>query len=76
MLPKNIQLKVKQLKIRKGVFYVLDINHSQKRRKGEFLIALAVALDGDGIKLGLGDDGDLGVEVDAERKRLKAAWQI
>jgi hypothetical protein len=55
-------------------FYVLDIN--SERKKGTFLIALAVALDGDGIKLGLGDDGDLGVEVDAERKMLKAVAQI
>ena len=29
------------------------------------LIALAIALDGDGIKFGLGDDGNLGMEVDA-----------
>ena len=30
------------------------------------LIALAIALDGDGIKFGLGDNGNLSVEVDAE----------
>ena len=30
------------------------------------LIALAIALDGDGIKFGLGDDGNLSVEVDAK----------
>ena len=29
------------------------------------LIALAVSLDRDGIKFGLGDDGHLSVEVDA-----------
>ena len=34
------------------------------------LIALAIALDGDGIKFGLGDDGNLSVEVDAENFRL------
>ena len=54
--------------------YVLDIK--SERKEGKFLIALAVALDGDGIELGLGDDGDLGVEVDAERKGLKAARQM
>ena len=30
------------------------------------LVALAVSLDGNGIKFGLGDNGNLGVEVDAE----------
>ena len=30
------------------------------------LIALAVTLDGDGVEFGLCDDGNLGVEVDAE----------
>ena len=30
------------------------------------LIALAIALDGDGIKFGLGDNGNLSVEVDAK----------
>ena len=35
------------------------------------LIALAIALDGDGIKFGLGDNGNLSVEVDAENFRLK-----
>ena len=30
------------------------------------LIAFAVSLDGDGVKFGLGDDGNLGVEVDAK----------
>ena len=57
------------------LFYVLDIKKLSERKEGKRkgLIALAVALDGDGIELGLGDDGDLGVEVDTERKRLKAA---
>ena len=32
------------------------------------LIALAVSLDRDGVKFGLGDNGDLSVEVDAEIK--------
>ena len=32
------------------------------------LVALAVSLDGNGIKFGLGDNGNLGVEVDAEQK--------
>ena len=32
------------------------------------LVALAVSLDGNGIKFGLGDNGNLGVEVDAEEK--------
>ena len=43
-----------------------------KYQKGEKrnLVALAVALDGDGIELGLGDDGDLGVQVDAEIQKL------
>ena len=31
------------------------------------LVALAVSLDGDFVKLGLGDDGDLGVECDAKK---------
>ena len=30
------------------------------------LIAFAVSLDGDGVKFGLGDDGNLSVEVDAK----------
>ena len=30
------------------------------------LIAFAVSLDRDGVKFGLGDNGDLGVEVDAK----------
>ena len=30
------------------------------------LVALAVSLDGNGIKFGLGDDGNLGVKVDAK----------
>ena len=34
------------------------------------LIALAIALDGDGVKFGLGDNGNLSVEVDAEEKWL------
>ena len=34
---------------------------------GYELVAFAVALDRDGIKLGLGDNGNLGVEVDAEK---------
>ena len=29
------------------------------------LVALAVSLDGNGIKFGLGDNGNLSVEVDA-----------
>ena len=32
------------------------------------LIALAIALDGDGIKFGLGDNGNLSVEVYAKIK--------
>ena len=31
------------------------------------LVALAVSLDGNGIKFGLGDNGNVSVEVDAER---------
>ena len=34
------------------------------------LVALAVSLDGNGIKFGLGDNGNLGVEVDAEKRLL------
>ena len=34
----------------------------------KYLVALAVSLDGNGIKFGLGDDGNLSVEVDAEIK--------
>ena len=30
------------------------------------LVALAVSLDGNGIKFGLGDNGNLSVEVDAK----------
>ena len=43
-----------------------------KYQKGERrnLVALAVALDGDGIELGLGDNSDLGVQVDAEIQKL------
>ena len=32
------------------------------------LVALAVSLDGNGIKFGLGDNGNLSVEVDAKIK--------
>ena len=32
----------------------------------KYLVALAVSLDGNGIKFGLGNDGNLSVEVDAE----------
>jgi len=39
------------------------------------LIALAIALDGDGIKFGLGDNGNLSVEVDAENFRLKTSYK-
>ena len=31
------------------------------------LVALAVSLDGNGIKFGLGDNGNLSVEVDAKK---------
>ena len=31
------------------------------------LVALAVSLDRDFVELGLGDDGDLGVECDAKK---------
>ena len=31
------------------------------------LIAFAISLDWDGVQFGLGDNGDLGVEVDAEK---------
>ena len=34
----------------------------------KYLVALAVSLDGNGIKFGLGDNGNLSVEVDAEIK--------
>ena len=34
----------------------------------EGLVAFAVSLDRDGVKFGLGDDGNLCVEVDAEIK--------
>ena len=32
----------------------------------EGLVAFAVSLDRDGVKFGLGDDGNLSVEVDTE----------
>ena len=32
----------------------------------KYLVALAVSLDGNGIKFGLGDDSNLSVEVDAK----------
>ena len=32
------------------------------------LVALAVSLDGNGVKFGLGDNGNLGVKVDAKIK--------
>ena len=32
----------------------------------EGLVAFAVSLDRDGVKFGLGDNGNLGVEVDAK----------
>ena len=31
-----------------------------------YLVALAVSLDGNGIKFGLGDNGNLSMEVDAK----------
>ena len=34
--------------------------------KTKSLVAFAVSLDGNGIKFGLGDNGDLSVEVDAK----------
>ena len=36
----------------------------------KLLVALAVSLDRDGIKFGLGDNGNLSVEVDAEMFKL------
>ena len=39
------------------------------------LVALAVSLDGNGIKFGLGDNGNLGVEVDAEEKYYLVAFR-
>ena len=42
------------------------------------LIALAIALDGDGIKFGLGDNGNLSVAVDAEMIKLVTVnwWRL
>ena len=37
------------------------------------LVAFAIALDGDGVKLSFGDDGNLSVEVDAEITELPFA---
>ena len=37
------------------------------------LVAFAIALDGDGVKLSFGDDGNLSVEVDAEITELAFA---
>ena len=37
------------------------------------LVALAVSLDRDGIKFGLGDNGNLSVEVDA-KLRIRVPW--
>ena len=51
---------------------IVETQKVEKEKIGRnFLIALAVALDGYIIELGLGDDGNLGVEVDAEIKWLK-----
>ena len=36
-------------------------------------VALAVSLDRDGIKFGLGDNGNLSVEVDA-KLRIRVPW--
>ena len=38
------------------------------RNTEKSLVALAISLDGNGIKFGLGDNGDLSVEVDAKIK--------
>ena len=40
------------------------------------LVALAVSLDGNGIKFGLGDNGDLSVEVDAKINALGLAYAM
>ena len=42
----------------------------------KYLVALAVSLDGNGIKFGLGDNGNLSVEVDAkiENKFSDTSW--
>ena len=71
-------------KIRKGYFYVLDIRNlvRKERRKEKGLIALAVALDGDGIELGLGEHSNLGVDVESEKLKqvffleFKEVWNL
>ena len=40
----------------------------------KYLVAFAVSLDRDGIKFGLGDNGDLSVEVDAEIVCYLVTW--
>ena len=50
--------------------------YRKKSLKPKDLVALAVSLDGDFVQLGLGDDGDLGVECDARKKAVtsKDKW--
>ena len=43
-----------------------DFSMKQRFISTKYLVAFAVSLDRDGIKFGLGDNGDLSVEVDAE----------
>ena len=45
---------------------VVELLYDCVRRGVIDLVALAVSLDGNGVKFGLGDNGNLGVEVDAE----------
>ena len=45
---------------------VVELLYDCVRRGVIDLVALAVSLDGNGVKFGLGDNGNLGMEVDAE----------
>ena len=55
----------------KSVWLIFGDGHNWWHQKCWWhLVALAVSLDGNGIKFGLGDNGNLGVEVDAKIKIL------
>ena len=47
-----------------SIFWLIVGEQSQQWYYG--LVAFAISLDRDGIKFGLGDDGNLGMEVDAK----------
>ena len=44
----------------------INVARMYRKEIKEGLVAFAVSLDRDGVKFGLGDNGNLGVEVDAK----------